>query len=179
MRAKVVHMFDQLALQEPPPEDDSDILWFLAPVGSTVDEDGLWSYATMFERVEDRAPCPETLRVVAAIEPDDLARMTDHDRVTYLKIMAAHVAWLEARTLAAVAVGAADAANAPANDPLGLLTDVDADEVGAALKLSPGTASPQGRLRAGPGRAPAADSRRARGRGDHLPARSRHHRGHD
>lgn len=132
-------MFDQLTLQEPPPEDDSDLLWFLAPVGSTVDEAGLWSYATMLDRVEDRGPCPETLLVVAAIEPDDLARMTDHERVTYLKVMAAHVAWLESRTREAVA-SVADAASAQADDPLGLLTDVDADEVGAALKLSPGAA---------------------------------------
>lgn len=132
-------MFDQLVLQEPPPEDDSDILWFLAPVGATLDENGVWSYATMLERVEDRGPCPETLTVVAAIETDDLARMTDHERVSYLKVMAAHVAWLEARTLEAVA-SVANAASAPVNDPLGLLTDVDADEVGAALKLSPGTA---------------------------------------
>ena len=81
--------------------------------------------------------------VVAAIEPDDLARMTDHERVTYLKVMAAHVAWLEARTLEAVASVADAASAAQVDDPLGLLTDVDADEVG------PPSSSHRARLTAG------------------------------
>ncbi len=149
-RSRVIHMFDQLRFAEPVSVEASPWFGLLAADDSSVDTDGSLSYRELFERIEAWGPSIETLTVLMAFEDHEIAGFGDYERVQFLALMDSHCGWMESRKLRAIVAvsdaavaAAAEQAASPGWDPLGLLAqDVppDASEVGAALRLSPGTA---------------------------------------
>ncbi len=143
-------MFDQLRFVEPISVGASPWLGLLAAEDSTVDSDGVLPRRVLFERIDSWGPSIETLTVLMAFEDHEIAGFGDYERVQYLKLLDAHASWIEAAKLRAISAvadaataEAAELASTPGWDPLGLLAadpSADASEVGAALRLSPGTA---------------------------------------